>query len=386
MSKKTMNFNVLQLRDQLQEKEEQFGGKIDILGMTAMTNPGKVSSSRNIMFTSHLNQRVNLNKSEFPLLMTGIEKDVGKHSTGYYATKNELEVVAIVPKFEAIDNPTNMYSIFLYDKKNDKYDVIEKKMYEELTERYGYSYDTSTLDSKKVGDQIGKGEVLYKTTGYDSEMNYGYGINAKYCYLASMGTIEDAILVSESLSERMKSKEMETVKISINDNDILVNLYGDNDTHQGFPNIGERVKDNIVCAKRRIHNNQILYDLRNDNLKRINTVSDSPYFYDGEVYDIKIYSNKNADEIPDNKFNRQFKQYLEMQSTYCEKVMEVCENIYETGSECSSDIHYMYKRAKDILEPDTKWQDDKGRTFSNIVLEISIQRDVGISIGQKIAG
>lgn len=374
------------LRDSLEEADNKFKGKIDILSKTMLTNPARVSSSRSIMFASHIDQRVNLENTEIPLLSRGVENDIGKLSTGYLKADSEYEVYAIIEKYKSIGNPMNVYTMIIYDPENDMYDIVDKRTYEELTERYGYTINTDVLDSKEVGDTIKKGEVLYRPSGYDEYMNYGYGLNAKFAYLSSIPTIEDAIIVSESLSKRMRSKEMETVRVSINDNDILVNLYGGATDYLGFPHVGEEIKNNIVCAKRRVHNNQLLYDLRDDNLNSINQASDSPSFYSGRVYDIMVYSNKPIEEIPKNKFNKQLLQYLEIQHQYYQEIIDVCDEIFETNAECSRDLYYLYKRAHEIIDPDTKFQDERGKVFSNIILELSVAQDIDVSVGQKITG
>ena len=157
---------------------------------------------------------------------------------------------------------------FVYDKDKEMYDVIERKDVEDLTEKYGFQYDNSGINNYKVGDTIHKGDTLSKSTSYDEYGNYGFGKNVKAMYLVDLDTLEDAIVVSESLAKSMKSTEVEKVKVPINDNDFLLNLYGDNDNYKAFPDIGEFTNDKILCVKRRIINSQILFDLKSGNSKK----------------------------------------------------------------------------------------------------------------------
>jgi DNA-directed RNA polymerase beta subunit len=376
----------VQLREKLQEKEKALHFKDDIFGMTLLTNPGYISSSRNIMFTSHLRQFVNLTNPDFPKVFTNYENIVGKYSTGYYQAKEELQVIDKISRFQNGVNDAHSYLLFTYDKKNDRYDVIFKKNVEDLTEKFGFVYNNKNMDSKHVGDVVDKGEVLYKTTSYDDNMNYCYGKNAKFVYMLENNTIEDAIMVREGFSKDMISKEIETVKVSLNDNDILCNLYGDTDGYKCFPNIGEYVKDKIVCAKRRIHNTQLLFDVKKSNLRKINFSSDVLSFCDGQIVDITIYSNKTLEEIEDNTFNAQIKGYLKMQHAFYEQVLNRCEQIINSGSNYSNDINYYYKKARDILNPDYKWREEDNSVFSNMIIEFVIQRDIPLSVGQKITG
>lgn len=387
MSKKVKGISpTLKLREELREKEEQFDQKDDIFGMTLLTNPGYISSSRNIMFTSHLKQFVNLVNPDFPRVFTNYENLVGQNSTGYKQVKNDLEVFEIVSRFNDTHLERHAYLMFTYDRENDKYDVVEKRNVEDLTEKFGYSYNTAEMDKYDKGDEINKGTVLYKSTSYDENMNYRYGKNAKFIYMLEPNTIEDAIIVREGYAKETISKEIETVKVSLNDNDIFCNIYGDNETYKGFPDIGEYVNSKIVCAKRRIHNSQLLFDLKKTNLRQINFSSDTPFFCEGKVVDVFVYCNKTPEELEPNAFNKQILFYHDKQQEFFRKVKEVCEIIIDSGSKRSKDINYWYKRACDAIDSEYKWKDQDGSVFSNMVIEFVIERDIPLSEGQKITG
>ena len=374
----------LNLKDELNKKQEEFKNSDAIFGMTLLTNPSYVSSSRNIMFTSHLRQFVNLLNPGFPKVFMNYENIAGEHSTGYYKQESDAKVINIISKFADGVNDKHLYLMFTYDKKHDRYDVIEKKNVENLTEKYGYSYNTETMDSKEIGDIIEKDEVLYRSTSYDEEMNYQYGINATVVHTIDNWTIEDGIVCSRSFAKRTMSKEIETVKIELNDNDILCDLYGDKKHYKGFPDINENVKDQIIAARRRIHNNQLLYDLKKSNLKKPNVNSDKLFYMDGTVIDSNIYSNKTLDELEDNMFNAQIKKYLKMQTKFYEEVFDQCEKIINSGSEYSADIGYYYTKAKDILDETCAWREESGNVFSHIILEIQVARDNMVTPGSKI--
>lgn len=376
----------LKLKEALQEKEKEFHLKDDIFGATLLTNTGYISSSRSIMFTSHLRQAVGLKNPDFPFVFTNYENIVGKNSTGYYKAKETFEVIDKISKFENGVDDGHIYLMFIYDKENDRYDVIEKKIVEDLTEKFGFAYNNENMDSKQIGDKVKKGEVLYKTTSYDDNMNYCFGKNVKFVYMLENSTIEDAVKVSESLSKSMISREVETVKISLNDNDILCNIYGDGDSYKCFPNINEYVNDRVVCSKRRIHNSQILFDLKKSNLRKINYSSDTLYFCEGKVVDINIFCNKPLDKIEKNSFNAQLIKYLEMQEVFYRNLYIRCKKIIESGSEYSADINYYYKKSRDYLDENYKWREEDNSVFSNMIIEFVIERDVPLDVGQKLTG
>lgn len=381
-----INQTTMMLKETLQEKEQEFKFKDDLFGMTLLTNPGYISSNRNIMFTSHLRQFVNLLNPDFPKVFTNYENIVGKYSTGYYKAKSELQVVDKIAKFADGEHDGHLYLLFTYDPDKDKYDVIQKRIVEDLTEKFGFNYNNEVMDSKNVGDTIQEGEVLYKTPSYDEDMNYCYGKNTKFMYLLENNTIEDAIVCSKSFAKSMISKEVETIKVSLNDNDILCNIYGNNDSYKCFPDINEFIKDKVICAKRRIHNNQLLYDLKRSNLRKINFMSDGLFFSDGRIVDINIYSNKLIDEIDDNNFNKQLLSYLKMQKQFYIKVYERCKQIIESGSKYSNEVNFYYKKAKEMLDPNYKWKEEDNSVFSNMIVEFLVERNVSLSVGQKITG
>lgn len=382
MSNPKLNKNTARLKEELELANEKYKNSDDIFAMTLLTNPGYISSARSIMFTSHLKQFVNLSEPEFPRVYTGYETMVGRHSTGLKRSKTNCKVTHKIRRFEN----DHLYSLVLYDEENDRYDIIHKKVVEDLTEKFGYAYNNENLDKLDIGDNISKGDVLYKTNSYDEDNNYGFGVNTTFMYLLDNDTIEDAVKCSESFAKSMLSKEVETITVSLNDNDILCNIYGDNDNYKCFPDIGEKTKDKVVCCKRRIFNDQILYDLKKSNLRKIDYGNDELKFCSGRVVDIKVYCNKNIDELPDTPFYHQIKYYLSNELRYYNEILEICSEIRSSGSKYSRDIDYIYKKAKEILDDNYKWREEDNSVFSNIVLEFLIERDVPVSRGSKISG
>lgn len=384
-SKKRVPTSV-KLRQELRDKHEEFVGKDDLFGATLLTNPSYISSPRNIMFTSHLRQFVNLINPDFPRVFTGYENLTGKYSSGsHLRAKSNAVVYAIIPRY--MDAPEHSYLMITYDEENDRYDIIDKQNTENLTEKFGFEYNTENIDSKKEGARIEKDEVLYKTHSFDEHMNYRYGKNVRFMYLLENNTIDDAFIISESLSNSMASTEVETVRISLNDNDIFCNIYGDADNHQGFPNIGEKVKSRVLAATRRIKNSQLLYDLKRSNLRRINFGSDVLYYNEGTVTDITVFSNKTEEELEENSTNKQLLFYLRNQKQFFQKLHDVLSEIRASGSKYSKDINYWFKRAELVLDDEYKWRETEDSTvFSNMVIEITVSRRVPLKEGQKIAG
>ena len=377
------NKDIFDIGDYLKTKQSEITSMDHLLGPELFTIPQYISSSRAIMFTNHLKQMVSLNHPEFPRVFTNYEDIFGDLSSSIYKTNSKCRVIRIVPKFEWC--PKHLYIVFLYDEENHRYFCITKKLAEELTEKFGFGFTNTALDELEEGEELEKGKTLWKSNSYDEYNNYCYGINALTAYLIDNRTIEDAAICSESFAKRMEAKEVETIKITINDNDLLLNLYGDQDHHKGFPDIGTKVKNKIICSKRRVDNYQLLYDMKKTNLFKSNPLNDKQYYSKGEVMDVDIYCNQQIEDIPDIASNEQIIKYLKNQKRFWTEILDVCQMIADTGEPYDDDIGFFLGRAKNYLDPNYKWKDNDS-VFSNIIMEISVQRDVPLNVGYKITG
>ena len=342
-----------------------------------------VNAMRGTMFTAHLKQFLNLLHPEFPYLFTSNENLVGKHSDGYKKAKGSLKVVKKIVKYDDIVDKPQIYKLFVFNEESNQYDVIERRPCESLTENFGYEYINDVIDSFNEGDTITEDSILYKSTSYDEDMNYGYGRNAVVQYTFDPFTSEDAAIVSKSFCNSMTSIETDEIEILLNSNDYFINMYGDTNKYKVIPDIGEYVSDRI-CAVRRLFNNQVLYDFKESSLFEIHE-GDLIFFVDKnvQVIDIEIYNNN--DEIIDTPFNAQMNKYLRSQNRYYRKIYNTCKEIIESGEKYSQDIEYLYKRSEEFLDTKKKWRSSDS-TFNNLKIVISVKRNVPLSKGCKITG
>ena len=385
--KVNFNSNNAYLKDQLKELEEKYYGRDDIFGMTALTRIGYISGNRGIMTTGHLKQAMTPINPEFPKVFTEYENMVGKNSTGIKRAAREWRVIDKVYKFE---EGNHLYTLIVKDEATGYYDVIQKKLVEDLTEKFGFRYNTEDLDKIQVGDLIPKDSVLYKSTSYDEYNNYRFGVNATFCYTSDVRTTEDAILVSESFADSFRCVEVETIKVSVNDNDVLLNLYGDDNNYKCFPDVGEYINDAIICATRRINNEQIFYDFKETNLRKINFSEDVlciEHGYGGKIVDIKVYSNKTIDEMEVNEYHAQVNKYYRNEQRYYKELIEATQDVVMDNKDHSRNFNYIYKKSKDITNDNVKWCEQHGKKpFSNMIIEFTVEREVPLKEGSKITG
>ena len=370
------------LIEKLREADNQLQGSPSLLGMSMLTYPNYINSMRSTMFTSHLKQFLNLLQPDFPLVFTNNENLVGKYSYGYKRAKHKLTVFRKIVKFEELVDTPRIYKLFTFDEEEQKYDVITRTVCEDLTENFGFEYNNGVIDGFQEGDIIEKDTVLYRSTSYDEDMNYSYGRNVMVMYTLDPYTSEDAAIASESMAKDFTSIETETMKIGLNNNDFLINLYGSKKEYKPLPDIGEMVSDRLAVVRRQ-YNNQLLFDFKDSSLREIHE-GDDIYYIDKnvEIVDYTIYDNN--DEEVDNPFYDQINKYLHAQQDYYQEIKETCEEIFDSGLAYTREIDYLYKRSKEMLDKSKKWKEDN--VFGNMVIEITIKRNVPLAKGCKITG
>lgn len=374
---------------QLDAIDKQYKDDDVVLSTNMMLSyPGQTSAARGIMIGNQLKQCVILTHTEKPRVFTNYENMVGDNSDYNITTDDDYEVTKIIRKFSKSESEVQPYLVFMRNTRTNEYSVISRKEVQNLPEKYGFLYDNHGLDSLKEGDHIEPGTTLCRPTSYDEYDNWGFGRNIPFIYEINDYTIEDAVTVSETLAKEMESVEVEEIKVPINDNSFLINVYGDEDHYKVFPDIGEEIENNQVCIKRTIYNSQILFDMMNSNTRR-RLDGDTVYYSGGGgvVTDIDIYCNKPLEEIPDTAFNEQLLTYIHMSREYWEQVKEYTQSLLDDGESVSIEIKALNKRAKDMLnDEDTVIKDERNSAFSYITLYIQIKRTTGLEEGQKVTG
>lgn len=386
-AKYNLKQELLKLNDYVLGKVDGVDRRKSLLGIDALTKPDYNNSMRTNMFTSQSRQFVTLTNPHFPKVFFGAEKTVGDNSDGYKQIRDgEKKVFKKVAKYdELIAKSENLsgpvfYELFLYDEVKDEYTVVHRKPVENLTEVFGYDYDSKVIDSYDEGDTIPNGTVLYKSTSYGDYMEYRYGQNVPIVYTLDPITFEDAAGFSDEFAEEFMSSEVEEIEIGLNDNDYLINMFGkDIEHYRSLPKLGEYV-DGVLAVSRRLFNNQVLYDFRDSQLSKI-IEGDSVYYYTGTVIDYSIYVNN--PDLPDNPFNRDIIKYMKEERRYWKKIYDTCKYIKKSGSKYSNDIEYLLKRSMQELDTEnSKWKEGDSE-FSNVVIRVLVAKHVGCTPGQK---
>ena len=369
--------NLITIDKQIQQVVKQLPNENYMLGRTLM-QPFKPanSGSRALMNSVHVEHFMVLNSGEVPLVQTGYETEFGRCSTSYVEAKSAYQVIYKIPKFSF--NPGDHYFLIIRDLESGEYDVLERVSYKYNTESYGYLWDNSQLDKMDVGSTIPKNKVIKTSIGYDEYGNKMNGVNLVTLYLSSAQNMEDSVIISESAARKLETSLVKNTSIMINDNDILLNLYGDlNGNYKTFPDIGERVVNGVFCALRRVENKDILFSLSQSRQKEL-MLSDKAIIMDGIVADIDVYSN-NPESLASGIYNAQLYKYYQEKRRFCETVNELIGPI-AMNSKMSYALQKLYGLCRDTIMGKEYF---KEKQFNNVILKVAIIQPLPMEAGDK---
>ena len=339
------------------------------------------SGSRKILYSTQKEHALPLLNPEVPIIQTGFENRFGDYSSSIIKMDDDYEVLAKISKFSR--NPNHHYILILRNMRTNQLHVITRISYNHLTESYGYLYNNKVMDQIDIDYIVSKGEIVRSSQAYDDYMNRCDGVNLTTAYICRDKTMEDGIQISESAALKLASPLISKIQIPINDNDIILNLYGNDDEYLGLPYVGEKVKDGIICAIRRENTDDSLYTQSREMLKKI-LMSDTKYLASGdvEIIDLDIYSN-NPDTLRDRHSNSQLNYYYEDKQRYIYEIIHTVDALKSKGyTDLSYDLEELYINCKREFAG-TEFIKDK--TYSGTILEIIILERNIPQVGDKIS-
>ncbi len=370
---------IMNITDSIQEAEQRINYPEEALGKGLLQPFNNTNSgSRKIMFGTHIEHALPLLHPEPPLVSTGYENRFGEYSSSFIVADSDYTILDKVSKFGF--KPDHHYYLLIKDNMSKKIDVIERIGYRHITETYGYLYNNNFVDSLQQDDVILQGDVVLKSLAYDDYDNRQDGVNLITAYLSCDDTMEDSIIISESAAKKLSSPLIKKVQIIVNDNDIMLNLYGDDNNYKSFPDIDEEVKKGFLCAIRREKKEECLFTQSTKRLKDI-MMSDEKYPVKGKVVDINIYCN-NPENITNVLYNKQLQKYYEESMKFSRNFVDTVDQYLSMGLEMTYDLQKLYYTNKRILSGD---QYIKDRPFSNIIMEIILLEENEIQIGDKLS-
>ena len=347
-------------------------------GLNIPYNPTN-SGARKIMNGTHQSHTLVLTRGEVPYIMTGFENRFGERSSSILKVDTDYEVVAKISKFSYA--PNHHYFLIVRDLNKPELDIIERVSYNHRTEMYGYLHNNTIMDSYATpGMIIPKGEVIRRSTGFDQFGNKTNGRNINVMYEALDDNMEDSVVISDYCSKILSAPLIRNVSIIINENDIPLNLYGNDTMYKIFPDIGEDIKDGILMTYRREKREESIYTQSVARLQQI-MMSDDKVSLKGKVIDIDIKCN-NPEHIRSRSYNQQFLAYYNDRMRFNNELIAVVAPFIAQGYKLSYELLKRFTLANDEING-KKFIDKKA--FSNIIIEFSVMENRVLGIGDKVA-
>ena len=369
--------NVINVSKQVEQAVKNLPDENYMLGRMLMQpfRPAN-SGSRTLMSSIHIEQFMVLDDGEIPLIQTGFETEFGRNSTSYVVSDHNYRVLKKIYKFSF---NKDHYYLILENLDNGEFDVVERITYKHNTERYGYLWDNRKIDCLSEGDIINTNDIIKTSNGYDEYGNKKNGTNLLTMYLASTQNMEDSVIISESAALKLQTNLIKSTSITINENDILLNLFGDNNNYKTFPDVGETTTEGIFCAIRRVENRDILFSLAQQHQKEL-LLSDIPKLINGKILDIDVYSNNPA-KLRESRHNAQLFKYYQEKINFSKQVNDFVGSI-AMNHKLSYQLSKLYAICRDTVMGRQYY---KEKLFNNIIIEVTAAQPLYMEQGDKCA-
>lgn len=366
----------LDFSDKIEEVSKNIEAPEQMLG-SGLMQPfnGTNSGSRKIMHSTHRQHVFPLISGEKAIIETGYEIRFGDYSSSITRADRDFQVVAKISKFSFA--PNHHYWLILKDINSNTLDVVERISYHHITETYGYLYNNEYMDSLKVGDYIPNNTVVQKSLAFDEYNNRKDGVNFNVAYMALDDNMEDSIIFSDEAAGKLTSPLIKIIQRMINDNDIPLNLYGDDKTYKIIPDIGEDIKDANLMVTRKEKKEESYFTQSIDRLTKP-IMSDEFTQVHGKVIDVDIYCNN--PEILDSHYYSQLKMYYNELHRMSSEIVQVLLPYAAQNYNMTYDLQKLFANAKRVMNNDLYI--DK-RPFSNIILNITVLEEKKMGPGDK---
>ena len=369
----------MDFKTRISEHEQRVADDLDKVGGKALLVPGSasVSGARKILASVQRDATLCIMNPEIPIVQTGYENRFGDYSSSLVFADTDYQVIAKISKYNF--SPNHHYWLICKDLHSDMIVSFERRSAHHVTEQYGYLYNNTYLDSVNPNDIINSGTRIKASLAYDDFGNRMDGVNLNILYMALDENMEDSVVISDVAAAKMTAPLVKEVDIMVNENDIPLNYYGNNDIYKCMPDIGEHTKNAILVALRKENKANAVYAQSVERLKSIE-MTDDKYLLNGTVIDVDMMVN-NPDNL-DYHYNGQFKLYYNEQKRCAQEIIATLTPLVASGCRLSPDLEELYGRSKLVVNGN-KYVDK--REFSNMEIRLTVLEERELQIGDKIS-
>lgn len=339
---------------------------LSLFGASAMVFPDKISTVRSGMAVKHTSQRVVLDHPEFPMVYTGAENNFGERSSWDVTAQDDYELMKTFRKFK--NAPCSPVAYIFRSVNTGKYKCEIVRPAVNLIEKYGFTM-SNNVSKYMEGDIIPKGTPISQSSSY-VDGNYCAGRNIRMAYAILPELTEDALVISETAAKELAYNLVDIVEVKVSKNAFLLNNYGTDGLYKPFPDVGEEIKDDILCS---IRENSYLSSVREASIPHIN---DTKYYSKGRVVDIDIFTNVDVENDQFNYYAKEIRQWYSDIYTYISTIVT-------DKSQDDTTLLDIYHQAEKYLNSSTWVTKDY---IADTIIRFTVLQPKGIHVGQKVVG
>ena len=233
----------------------------------AQLNPAESSASRVQMQGVHYTQAPPIWGAEPPAIFTGVEREYAKYMFDI-KVERDCKVIRIIerrPKAKHSEMlsddgwPPGVIEICIIvelansETTGTEVDIINVPKYISNHKDFGFPLELTDIGlSLHEGQYLSAGDIIAKCKSIIDD-EWCLGVNANTILASHPGSIEDSMVISQELADKMTTWGYNTYVISVGEKGYPLFLYGDDDNPRILPNIGEKVReDGLLFARRKI--------------------------------------------------------------------------------------------------------------------------------------
>jgi hypothetical protein len=283
---------------------------------------GSISASRGDMFASEIGQAPPLKGAEIRRIQTGMEREFGRYTSMIKMPKDAVIRKVIhkrTPKGLIGGNGVVTGTLVIYRDIDGVFGSIYIPVNSLNHQKLGFDFHrTQKLRGMQAGQHIAGGTVLARSPSIDDAGNYRYGLNGKVAFMSIPEVIQDGAVISESFAKKAEFKGYGTHVLSIGENTVGLNLFGDENEYKLFPDVGDFVKPSgLIFGTREIDESLAPVQLSRWGL-RVEEETDRRTYVErnAQVIDIDIVRNHSVKPTLPTGTDAQCHRYWEMSKEY----------------------------------------------------------------------
>lgn len=288
----------------------------ELLGITALNSFAKhVSSSRLVMFSSHLSQHLVIKGLEEKIIQSGMEQEFANHT---FSVKMPADgrIIKVIQKYpQGIDKdslPFNPETLVIYEnQETHEIDCFTIPYYASFHQFFGFKYEhTDNIAKIRPGAIIAKDTKFSDTPGVSENNSYMYGLNLNTAFMSIPSVSEDGVMICEDVLDRLSFRVYETRSVSFGSSMFPLNIYGNLNEYKPFPEIGDYLDDTrddgVLMMLRNYQSEFSPVDLSIYDTKECDFMFDKGVYVrggHGRIIDIEVIKNHdNRSQLPQEMF------------------------------------------------------------------------------------